>query len=325
MEIVGGGSVIELGLKDELHHEATGDEHWQDSVVVCWWDLKNKVGGYHRIGHHPDHRKGPLVHLTNNFFAPDCVYKRCEFIPLRKEDVTPTTFGCGDGTCHFEFTDHAIWTFNQPEVSGQLHVRDFHPPVDIYPKKGQLAEQIAAGHLEVGSSVSGDITINGKSYKVDGLAFRDHGWGKRLWDVFVAHRWVAGTFGPDLTILALSVLGTDDQIVSFGCVVRDNKLTYSYKVDIVTYMEHDSLTHRGGHLKMELTTGEVIDIDLVPLQKGVVSWMADAMSTTDTMCKMIYGDRVGICDFEISTNPGRGGHRARVATNGFTEDGLHKL
>jgi hypothetical protein len=324
MEIVGGGSITELGLKDELHHEPSGHEMWQDSVVLCWWDLKNHVGGYHRIGHHPHHPNGPRAHLTNNFFSADCIYKRCEFIPLHEGDNTPTRFSSGDGTCTFEFTDHAIWTFSQPEVSGQLHVHDYHPPVDIYPKQGQLAAQIAAGHLEVGAGISGSIKLNGKDYNIEGLAFRDHGWGIRYWDSLVSHRWIAGTFGPDFTILAVSILPTDDNLVSFGCVIRDNTLTYA-KVDIVTYMECDSLTHRGGHLRMELTTGEVMEIEAVPLQKGAVSWMADTMSTTDTICKLIYGDRVGICDFEISTNPGRGSHRAMAAVNGITTDGLHIL
>jgi hypothetical protein len=325
MEIVGGGNVIELGLADELHHESDGNEHWQDSVVLCWWDLKAGVGGYHRIGQHPHHRDGARAHLTNNFFAKDCVYKRCEFISLRPKDVAPTLFGCGDDTCRFEFTDHAIWTFDQPEVSGQLHVHDFHPPVDIYPKHGQLGQQITAGHLEVGGRITGTLLLNGTRHQIDGLAFRDHGWGKRMWDLFVNHRWVAATFGPEMTLLALSVHTSDDNIANFGCVIRDNKLTYTKNVDILTYLEHDGITHRGGHVRMELSTGEVIECEMVPLQKGVVSWMVDQMAVTDTMCRITCGDRVGICDFEISTNPTRGTVRPRVAINGVIEDGLHRF
>jgi hypothetical protein len=325
MEIIGGGNVVELTREDEWHHERDSHEMWQESVVLCWWDLKNKIGGYHRIGHQPFHASGGKVHFTNNFFTSDCVYKRCEILPLRDKDHFATGYGCGDDTCKFEFTDHAIWTFQQKEASGQLHIRDFHVPVDIYPKKGQLAEQITAGHMEVGGAVTGDISINGKSYHVDGLAFRDHGWGKRLWDVFVCHRWVAGTFGSDLTVLGLSVLSTDNTTADFGCVIRDNKLTYSFDVDILTYLEHDGLTHRGGHLRMKLTTGEVVEMEIEVLQKGVVSWVAETVVTTDTMCKLIFGDRVGICDFEISNNATRGSHYPEFANNGFTKDGLHLL
>jgi hypothetical protein len=325
VQITGGGTVRELGRTEEVLQPAEEHEMWQDSVVLCWWDLERGVGGYHRIGHHRYHADGPQVHLTNNFFGPDCVYKRCEFIPLRPEDQGESTYGCGDGTCSFEFTDHAIWRFDQPEVSGELHVYDSHPPVDIYPKTGQLAERITAGHLEVGATVTGSLTLNGSHYEVDGLAFRDHGWGKRYWEDFVAHRWIAGTFGPDLTVLAVSVLGTDDEIAEFGCVIRDDTLTYADEVEIVPYFEPDALTHNGGRARLQMPGGEVMEIDIVPLQKGVVSWMPGQMSVTDTMSKMTSGDRVGVCNFEISNNASRGRFRARFATMGFTEDGLHLL
>jgi hypothetical protein len=315
----------ELGPEHEVRHEPEIHEQWQESVVLCWWDSNNRIGGYHRIGHQPYRSSGPLAHLSNNVFTPEWVYKRCEILPLRSEDQFRTGFGCGDGTCKFDFTDHAIWTFQQKEIRGELHVEDFHVPVDIYPKRGQLAEQITAGHLEVGGRITGLLDIDGRPMEVDGLCFRDHGWGKRHWDAFVAHRWIAGTFGPDLTLLALSVVGTDDHEISFGCVIRDTELVRADTVDILTYMEQDGLTHRGGRVHMKLNNGEVLDIDCVPLQKGVVSWFADCMSTVDTMCRMTYKDRVGICDFEISTNPGRGRHRALAGKNAFTVDGVHRL
>lgn len=325
MEIVGGGNVIELTREDEWHHVSDGHELWQESVLLCWWDLNNKLGGVHRIGHQPFHRDGPKVHVWNNLFAPSCVYKRTEILPLRAKDTFVTGFGGGDDSFKFEFTDHAIWTFQQKEVSGQLHVHDFHTPVDIYPKMGTLAEQISSGHLEVGSSVSGSLTLNGKHYNVEGMAFRDHGWGRRDWNILLTHRWIGATFGPDLSILANSTLLIGDVNYEFGCVMRDNKIIYTDKVDIVTYLEHDGLTHRGGHLHMELTTGEILDIELEVLQKGSVNWAADTMAITDTMCRMVYGDRIGICNFEISNNATRGRHRPTFALNGFTENGLHLL
>jgi hypothetical protein len=323
MEITGGGSVIELGPEMEVLQPAEEHPMWQDSVVLCWWDLDNHVGGYHRIGHHAYHPEGPLVHLTSNFFGADCVLRRCGFIPLRPEDQGASTYGCGDGTCGFEFTDHAIWTFDQPEVSGELHVHDFHPPVDIYPKTGQLAERITAGHLEVGGGVTGSLTLNGTTYEIDGLGFRDHGWGKRYWEDFVAHRWLAGTFGPEMTVLAVAVLGTDDTIAEFGCVIREGTLTYADTVDMVTYLEHDALTHRGGRTRMELPGGETLVIDIEPLQRGAVSQMPGSLAVTDTMSRITCDGRVGICNYEISNNASRGRHFPRFAINGVSEDGLH--
>jgi hypothetical protein len=258
-------------------------------------------------------------------FGPDCVYKRCGFILFRPEDQGESTYGCSDGTCSFEFTDHAIWRFDQAEVSEELRVHDSHTAVDIDPKTGQLAERITAGRLEVGTTVTGAVPLNGNHYEVDGLAFRDHGWGKRYWEDFVAHRWVAGTFGPDLTVLAVSVLGTDNELAEFDCIIRDDVLTYADEVEIVPYLEPDALTDNGGRARLEMPDGEITAIDIETLQKGAVSWMPGEMSVTDTMSRMTYGDRVGICNFEISNNASSGRARARFATMGFTEDGLHLL
>ena len=325
MHVGDGGTVIECGPDKEVLQPAEEHEMWQDSVVLCWWDLENHVGGYHRIGHHPFHRDGPQAHLTNNFFASDAVFKRCGFIPLRRADQGAAHYGCGDDTCHFEYTDHAIWKFDQPAVSGELHITNSHVPVDIYPKRGQLRERISPGHLEVGGRVTGELDLAGRHYSVDGLAFRDHGWGIRYWDEFVAHRWIAGTFGEDLTILAVSVLGTDDTIAEFGCVIRGDELTYATAIEVVTFLESDGLTHQGGRLRLQLPDEEAMEITIEPLQKGVVSWMADTMAVTDTMCRMRCKDRVGICDFEISNNATRGRFRPHVGINAFTEDGLHSL
>ena len=125
-------------------------------------------------------------------------------------------------------------------------------------------------------------------------------------------------------MLAVSVLGTDNTEAKFGVVIRDNKLIYSKSLDILTYMETDGLSHRGGHVTMELTTGEILEIELEVLQKGVVSSM-NGMSVCDTMCKMLYEDKVGMCDFEISNNATRGTFRPYVAQNAIIQNGMHIL
>ena len=82
-------------------------------------------------------------------------------------------------------------------------------------------------------------------------------------------------------------------------------------------MEHDALTHNGGHVTMQLADGETVELECEILQKGVVSWMADVVTTTDTLCRIRWGDRVGICNFEMSNNPGRGRFNPRFATHGL--------
>ena len=323
MEVAGGGNVIEYGPKDEIAHKASDNEFWQESVVLFWWDTTNNVGGYHRIGHEPNYRDGPIISLWNNIFTPDYIYKDASTLPLREADKLSNGFGGGD-TCRFEYTDHAIWTVNAPDVKAELHIHDRHTPVDVYPKKGSLSEDFAPNHMEVASTVTGTLTVKGKSCKVNGMAFRDHGWGKRDWGGIVSHRWVATTFPNGMMALMQTFQSPNNELVKFGCVIRDGKLTYAKEVDVIVYIEPDGLTHRGGRSSMTLTTGEKMEFELVPFQKGVVSWI-HGIACVDIFCKVTCGDLVGMGDLETTNNAMRGSYRPYLSINAIEANGLHAV
>jgi hypothetical protein len=322
MEIIGGGSVIEYGPKEEVPQKIGADPFWQESVVLVWYDAKNQIGGFHRIGHEPNCEAGPQVSLSNNIFSPEWVFKRADVISLREGDRGENTFNCGDDTCIFEYIDHPVWYIKDQEVSAEIHAQDVHTPVDIYPKSGTLGEDIAPNHMEVASTVSGKLTIKGKEFDIDGLAFRDHGWGKRDWDAFLSHRWIAGVFDENLSLLAMTLIGVDDKLINMGCVFRDNQLIYTDEVEIVTYLESDGLSHRGGQVTMKLSTGEVFEIECTPIQKGAVS-MVHCVPVVDTLCEMRMDDKIGFCDFETANNTLQGKRKPVVGMNAFVENGMH--
>lgn len=324
MEVVGGGTVLEYGPQEEGPHQIGTPELWQESVVLIWWDLERGVGGMHRIGHEPNTKKGPQVTLWNYVWSPEYIFKRTDTLALRESDRTRNGFNCGDDSCTFEYTDHAIWRIRDEGVQAELHIQDSHTPVDIYPKKGALAEDVAPNHMEVGGRISGTLTLGGRTYEVNGLAFRDHGWGLRNWSTFVGHRWVAGILENGTSFLAQTFHSSDDALVRFGCIIREHKLTYAKDVDIIMYLEPDGVTHRGGFVDMTLTTGEHLHIECRPLQKGIVSWI-HGIACVDTICQIELDGVVGICDFETTNNALRGTHQPKMAVNGIVENGLHPL
>lgn len=323
MQVVGGGSVIEYGPKDEVRHVPEPDELWQESVVLFWWDTARGVGGYHRIGHEPNVKTGPAVLLFNNIYTPEYLYKDLSTLPLREVDKLPNGFGGGD-TCKFEYTDHAIWTVSASDLKATIHAHDMHTPVDIYPKKSDYARDFSPNHMEVASKITGEVTLKGKTYSIDGLGFRDHGWGHRDWTGIVSHRWIAMTFEDGSMALMHTFHASTNELTRFGCVIRDNQLTYAAEVDIVTYLEPDGLSHRGGKVTAVLTTGERMVFEFVPLQKGVVTWF-HGIGCVDTICRVTCGDKVGIADFEITNNALRGAHQPLLAINAIDTNGLHAL
>ena len=309
MEVIGGGSVVVRSAADEGAHEASSHEWWQESVTLIWWDLDRYVGGFHRIGHEPNFKDGPHVYLTNSLFTQDHVYRRSEFIPRQPEDAFPNGFAggsVGKGHCRFEFVDgRARWMLNDDDVSMDLVATDYHTPIDIWPKGGELGKDVAPEHMEVASGVTGKVTVKGKEYAIDGVAFRDHGWGIRHWEKIMVYRWVVGVFDADLSVFAMTFLSPDGTLSKFGLVLRNGKLYRAADVDIVTYIEPDGFTHRGGRVRVTLPGGEVMDMACEILQKGTVN-SHHGNTWLDTFCKMTCGDKVGVCDFEIANRPFQG-------------------
>ena len=328
MKIHGGGQVLTYGPEEEGPHPIGDHPFWQESVVLVWWDTNNHIGGVHRIGHEPFQAEngGGQVSLWNHLFSKNEVFKRSVTLPLREGDRPGSGFNCGDDSCIFDYTDHAIWRINDNDVQAELHISDAHTPVDIYPKKNSLGEDFAPNHMEVGGTISGTLTLKGTRYDVNGLCFRDHGWGIRKWDTLISHRWIAGTFGKDFSFLVTAFHTSDDDIGGFGCVMRDNELIYSQNVDVLTSMEIDGLSHRGGQITMELTTGEKLLMHCQPLQQGVVSWI-HGIACVDTLCEVRLkgSNRRGICDFETTNNALRGKHQPQAAVNAITANGWHSV
>lgn len=323
MEIVGGGTVLERTAEEEGLHPIPDIEMWQESVVLAWWDLENQVGGFHRIGHEPKWPDGPIISLMNNIFTPEYIYKDTATLPLRAADQLANGLAAGD-TCRFEYDGHAIWTVSTPDISAELHAVDWHTPVDIYPKNDDLGRDFCPQHMEVGSKVTGSLTVKGKTYAINGLAFRDHGWGKRDFAQMVNCRWIAMSFGEQMNALMMIFQSANDRISHLGCVIRDGKLTYAKDIQIITYLESDGLSHRGGHVEAVLTTGERLTFECEALHKGVASWI-HGICVVDMMCRVTCGDLVGICDFEIVNNALRGTHQPRIAINAIVENGLHAM
>jgi hypothetical protein len=135
---------------------------------------------------------------------------------------------------------------------------------------------------------------------------------------------VVGIFDASLSIFAMTFLAPDGTLSRFGLVTKDNKVIRAQSVDIVTYVEADGFTHRGGHVTLGLANGEVLEVECEPLQKGTVN-SHHGCTWLDTFCKMTSGDKVGVCDFEIANRPFQGTHKPVLLEKGIMENGLFTI
>jgi hypothetical protein len=322
---VSGAADLPIVSDDINYYQPSGaDKDWQDSVVLTWWDAKNQIGGLHRIGYEPNVDGGPKIALWTHITSPVGDYKNVVFIELREEDrLENGGFGAGD-TCKYEFINgQHVWTIKDEKISAVLRHDDFHANVECYPKNSNVSEDFANVHTDIPGAVTGELNVDGKHYEVDGLSFRDRGWGVRDWNYLLAHRWVAGSFGKDFGFLALSFYASDESIASFGWIVRGDTVTYAKVVDIVTHVEIDGMINRGGSVRFELTTGEVFAIDCTPAAKMAFTSYHHGVCCVDVLCEATCGDMVGFCDFESTANIQAGTRSPTTFINSNVENGFH--
>ena len=323
-------NVVEFGEETNIRQPVQDHPHWQDSVVLVWWDPDNEVGGFHRLGHEPNHDGGFAV-LWSSLVTPAGIFKRTHTKSLRDEDVIPGGgYGSGDGTCTVEYQDgQHIWTFSEPEEDIQARIvhRDTGPIVDCFPKKGAIKDNFAAAHFDIPGTISGSVSFKGEAYEVrNGLSVRDHGYGPREWGaVLLSHRWIVGTSGPDFSVIAISWHSSDDRYANFGWVVRNNVVTVAKDLDITTYVGDDSLINRGGKFDVELVTGEKFLVEWKPVAKGAVSWHR-GVASVDRLCSFrAVGEGKeysGFGDYESTSNFHSGKRAPGFLIDGIVKDGF---
>ncbi|MER5916725.1 hypothetical protein ABT124_41760 [Streptomyces sp. NPDC001982] len=321
MEIIG-GQLRMYPPDDEGSHPFGADEWWQESVFVLWYDVVAGVGGMHRIGHEP-HQNGGSAVLYNYLFVGDGVlYKNTQVMPLRAEDRYPNGLGAGP-TCRYEHIGKPVLTFEDEQVAGRLEFEDDHTPIDVFPESaGTLADDFAKNHYEVSGRVRGTVRVGARRFDVDSLGYRDHSWGVRDWSAMLTHRWVAGVIDSSLSFCALSWLGGNGTVRKFGYVRQGQKVINASEVDILTAVEVDGLTHRGGIVNMTLVDGQELEIVARPLVKGIASFHHDVVCY-DNLCQVTLNGQSGICDFETSNNSMAGTKKPAGLINGVIDNGYY--
>ena len=306
----------------ELPHEPESDEWWQESVVVMWSDTDSEIGGLIRIGHEPNH-EGGITPLWFGVFAGDGIrYRRNVTSALTDEDRLEHGWGSYDGRYRFTWEDGVRLQVDDEDLSIDIHMRDFYAGTDFFPKDGgPLTEAAAKTHTESSGAVTGAITLDGKTYEVDGLGHRDHSWGTRKWDTILTHRWFPATFGPDLSFGSITWLASDGSLAKLGYVARDGEVHAVDEFDIAVKMEPDGLTHRGG-----TGTWTMGDEQFVIEAKPIDSLLSEHHNVVciDGISVVEHEGRTGFGVFEASNNPRAGAGPVLTSIRANTTNGLSR-
>jgi hypothetical protein len=310
-----------FGEQDEGPHAVPDVTLWQESVLLHWYDRRQGIGGWHRIGHEPNNRGGRAAIWSFLFDRSGWQYRRCGEVELGAADRLVNGFGAGSALRFAYEGGAAVWSVRDGELDARLECRNLYALLDPFLPGDELAAKRFPHHFEVAGQVTGQVSYKGRTVEIEGFGYRDHSWGARDWDKgMLNHRWFTGTLGPALSFGAITAQAATGKLIRTGYVNRNGKTTIARAIDVVAYMEPDGLTHRGGEVRLTLPDDEVIHLRLTA--RAGVLFQRGTVVMVEMLCEVEGHGLSGYCDAEISSNARNGTGPVMLALNATTADGF---
>jgi hypothetical protein len=315
-------SLTQYSEQDEGLHPVQDNPLWQESALIHWYDSRQGIGGWHRVGHEANNQGGRAAIWSFVFDSNGgWQYRRCGEAAITASDRLQNGFGAGSAL-RFEYRDGAShWSVKDGPLDMRLECRNLYPLVDPFPAHDEVAAKRFPNHFEVAGRLKGSVSHEGREVAVEGFGYRDHSWGQRDWERgMLNHRWFTGVLSADFAFAAITAQAHTGRLVRTGYVWRDGRITAAKEVDVIPFIEPDGITHRGGRIRLTLPDGEPIQISCVA-RAGVV-FQRGTVVMVEMMCEAEGHGLKGYCDAEISTNPRNGTGPVQLALNANTADGF---
>jgi hypothetical protein len=135
------------------------------------------------------------------------------------------------------------------------------------------------------------------------LGYRDRSWGVRKWETMRAHTWIPVVFGKDLSLQMITWYASNKSLGKFGYVLKNDEIIVPITIDVVSFVEIDGITNRGGKIVLTLDDGETLECVYSPIGPGGVS-DHHKYPVRDTLCTVVLnrGERVGVGCYEAGFN-----------------------
>jgi hypothetical protein len=263
---------------DDLMHPNTGESNFNESAYYNFFDRKNRLGGFIRLGNRPNEG---YAEMTVCLYLPN---GDAGFMFQRPEIKNNDSHNAGGAK--FE----VVKAFEQHRVTYNGKVCMLKDPLQMadpaqafksnpYSKAaleldyratspgwgGELREKtdtgwtspkpsgnpeasFAKGHLEQLGHATGTLTLssNGSEsrFDIDGLGLRDHSWGPRYWQAPKYYRWLTMNFDQDLGGMATITVNRDGSERPGGFIARKGRPFLNIvKVDVQTDFIGDQQLH----------------------------------------------------------------------------------
>ena len=314
-----------MNPQDEFIHDAGDDRAWSESYYFNFYDPKEGVGMFTRMGLRPNegwcdalhvvylggdhvaftHSREDLHGVSDRLTVGGLTLKRVE--PFKKWVVGY------DGPAQ-DISDAAVLiTRRRERPDGWFRPARLQMSVEFDALADPFyAAQGSHGHFEQTGAVRGAIALDGKTWNVNGWGVRDKSWGPRTWQSggagttgstrrpsagpapFVT--WFSINWGADLA-LACSCVANSDGVLTGGGWVQANGKNQELRTVRVTRSTYKpgSILHTGMHLDATAADGTSysIDGDVITVCPTKIPMPAGATFVNEGLARFTTGGRVG--------------------------------
>ena len=313
--------------ESEHTHAPDSDELWQESFVLYFWDAERACYSFLRIAQTPNYQGG-TAQIMLNIWTPVGFYKHTDdLVPYDGSGRKQTSLTIGKDLVSYAFDGNFNWKIDDPKygVEANLVFTGYHRGINPVPSNSDFARHAIPNHTQAFGAVKGEVSISGRKFAIDGYGWRDHSWGFRDWLSIRCHRFFPAIFSKDLYLSNFSFVSSEGQFVKGAVLVRDGKMYFVNDITLVAHMGEDAVSNCGGHCTFR-AGGETYVFNYEPIAKSSVI-MVHGLAMTEGMCRVRWGDKLGLGLTETTTNPHAGSARPFVfpSSPGIIDNGVHAL
>ena len=276
-------------------------------MALHWLDPVSAAGAVVAFGTFPNREVG-LTWVAGNVGGTD-VARSMNDLQLVSDDRRTARLGAGG--VHFSRLGEGrgSLTIEAGPVSASVEFLDLYPESSWLAGSSAELDQLAHGHIEASSLVTGSLTVDGRRVEFESaLGHRDHSWGPRRLEVCRNHRWLAGTCGASLSFSLDNLVTIDGRLSTFGFVVMDGSVQRLAGAEIVVGLAPDCLTPRNVSASVLTDAGVSLDFEALPAlptfyNERLFLDRPGVFVATDTLMQVRVGDLHGIANLNLTVNP----------------------
>jgi hypothetical protein len=169
---------------------------------------------------------------------------------------------------------------------------------------GGAAGAIFSNNFHVFCRVRGTVTLDGRTAEIDARAWRDHSWGVRRWESFLASRSFGGAAGS-LQFRYGSMVGANGSFFRHGSLERDGKSLDVAGAEMLVHVDDDSLRCPAAEVRYRLADGATTSVRIETIG-GMIGATRQRFGWESVGDVSVDGEPGGWGFLEVNNNPRNG-------------------